>query len=105
MTSMLLTLALAAQVASAASAAPDHGSPLPPVEIVLYSDFQCPYCAQFSQPFRELQTKGIDVVKTTVKFKNFPLVIHPNAQIAHRAAMTAKAHGKFWWMYDLHFSN
>ena len=28
------------------------------VEIVLYSDFQCPYCAQFAKPFRELQTKG-----------------------------------------------
>jgi protein-disulfide isomerase len=76
-----------------------------PVEIVLYSDFQCPFCSQFAQPFRELQTKGIDGVKTTVQFKNFPLSIHPNAQAAHQAAMAAKAQGKFWEMHDLLFAN
>src|SRR5262249_19844102 len=28
----------------------------PPVEIVLFSDFQCPFCAQLAAPIRELQT-------------------------------------------------
>ena len=98
-------LALAAQVAAATPTVPEDGAPMPPVEIVLYSDFQCPYCQQFAQPIRELQTKGIDGVKTTVTFKHFPLVIHPNAQIAHHAAMAAKAQGKFWEMHDLLFAN
>ena len=75
------------------------------VEIVVFSDFQCPFCAQFAQPFRELQTKGIEGIKTTVQFKNFPLSIHANAQIAHRASMAAKAQGKFWEMHDLLFAN
>ena len=78
---------------------------MPPVEIVLYSDFQCPFCQQFAQPIRELQSKGIDGVKTTVQFKNFPLSIHPNAQIAHQAAMAAKAQGKFLEMHDLLVAN
>ena len=105
MTFTLLTLALAAQVAAAVPVAPDDGAPLPPLEIVLYSDFQCPFCEQFAGPTRELQTKGIDGVEATINFKNFPLVIHPDAQLAHQAAMAAKAQGKFWEMHDLLFAN
>jgi protein-disulfide isomerase len=75
------------------------------VEIILYSDFQCPYCQQFSGPFRELQTKGIDGIATKVEFKNFPLSIHSNAQVAHQAAMAAREQGKFWEMHDLLFAN
>jgi protein-disulfide isomerase len=105
MTFLLLAIALAVQSAAIPTVAPDDGTPMAPVEIVLYSDFQCPYCAQFAQPFRELQAKGIDGVKTTVQFKNFPLSIHPNAQVAHQAAMAAKAQGKFWEMHDLLFAN
>jgi protein-disulfide isomerase len=90
--------------AAAAPAATGSDDPMS-VDLVLYSDFQCPFCQQFAQPFRELQTKGIDGVKTTVQFKNFPLSIHPNAQVAHQAAMAAKAQGKFWEMHDLLFAN
>jgi len=75
------------------------------VDLVLYSDFQCPFCQQFSGPFRDLQTKGADGTKVNVQFKNFPLSIHPNAQLAHQAAMAAKAQGKFWEMHDLLFAN
>ena len=105
MISTLLTLALAAQVAAATPVATDEGAPLPPVDIVLYSDFQCPFCQQFAQPVRELLSKGIDGVKTIVTFKHFPLSIHPNAQIAHQASIAAKAQGKFWEMHDLLFAN
>lgn len=79
--------------------------PLPPVEIVLYSDFQCPFCQQFAGPIREVVSKGIDGVKTNVVFKHFPLSIHPNAQLAHQAAMAARAQGRFWEMHDLLFAN
>ena len=98
-------LALAAQVAAATPTVPDEAAPLPPVEIVLYSDFQCPFCQQFAQPIREVQAKGIDGVKATVTFKHFPLSIHINAPLAHQAAMAAKAQGKFWEMHDVLFAN
>src|SRR5438132_3144146 len=87
------------KTADAPAAAPDR------VEIVLYSDFQCPFCAQIAPAIREIQTKGIDGVEPTIAFKNFPLVIHSNAQLAHQAAMAAKEQGKFWEMHDLLFTN
>ena len=105
MTLTLLAAVLAAQVAAATPVAMDPAPAPEQVEIVLYSDFQCPFCQQFAQPIREVQAKGLDGVKTTVTFKNFPLSIHPNAQIAHQAAMAAKAQGKFWEMHDLLFAN
>jgi protein-disulfide isomerase len=84
---------------SAPKAAPDT------YDVVVFSDFQCPFCKQFSGPVRELMTKGIDGVKTKVTFKNFPLSFHPDAQLAAQGAMAAKEQGKFWEMHDLLFGN
>jgi protein-disulfide isomerase len=111
MTLALFALALVVQPVSAAApaAAPatayDDADAAAQVDVVLYSDFQCPYCAQFASPFRELQANGIAGMKTNVQFKHFPLSIHANAQIAHRAALAARAQGKFWEMHDLLFAN
>jgi protein-disulfide isomerase len=82
-------------------------SPMPTdrVEVIVFSDFQCPFCAQFAAPIRELQTKGIEGVSTTVQFREFPLSIHPDAQLAAQAALAAKEQGKFWEMHDLLFAN
>ena len=103
MTLPLFVFMLAAQITAGAE---QRGTPAAtPVEVVLFSDFQCPFCQQFSQPFRDLQTKGIDGVQTKVQFKNFPLSIHSNAQAAHQAAMAAREQGKFWEMHDLLFKN
>jgi protein-disulfide isomerase len=75
------------------------------VEIVLFTDFQCPFCARFAQAFRELQSRGVEGVQTTVRFKHFPLGIHPAAPLAHQAALAAGEQGKFWEMHDLLFAN
>src|SRR5437870_2003637 len=104
MTPFFSALALLAQLAAApqkaaAPATPDR------VDIVLYSDFQCPFCAQFAPVIRELQTKGLADVQATIQFRNFPLVMHPKAQLAHQAAMAAGEQGKFWEMHDLLFTN
>ena len=76
-----------------------------PAEIVIYSDFQCPFCRQFAAPTRELRVNGLNGRPMTVTFKHFPLPFHRNAQLAHRAAEAAKAQGKFWEMHDLLFAN
>ena len=75
------------------------------VEIVIFSDFQCPFCARFAQPIRELQSRGVEGIQTTVRFKHFPLSIHPEALLAHRAACAAGEQGKLWEMHDLLFAN
>ncbi len=92
-----------------AAAGPRTDAAAPPpadrVEIVLFSDFQCPFCAVLAQPVRELEAKGVDGTGITVTFKHFPLSIHPQAALAHRAALAATQQGKFWEMHDLLFAN
>ena len=93
----ILMLALASQIAAASTRRP--------VEIVLFSDFQCPFCAQLAGPIRALETTPIDGVDVTVRFKHFPLAMHPDAPLAHRAALAAAEQNKFWEMHDLLFAN
>lgn len=69
--------------------------------IVVVSDFQCPYCAQWERETAPQLIK--EFVKTgTVRlaFLNFPLRQHENALPAAEAAMCAGAQGKFWEMHD-----
>jgi protein-disulfide isomerase len=77
----------------------------PEVTIQVYSDFQCPYCKLFAPSVREVESKGVDGIKTKVEFKNFPLGFHPFAQLAAQAAVAAGQQGKFWEMHDLLFAN
>ena len=100
-----LGLFVAAQqltVPAPAAASADSGTP---VEIVLFSDFQCPFCARIAGPVREVERSGVDGVPVKVTFKNYPLPIHPRAPLAHRAALAAAEQGKFWEMHDLLFAN
>ena len=60
MTVALLALMMAAQAAgngAVPEAAPGRAvaTVSAPVEIVVYSDFKCPFCAMFAQTIRELQ--------------------------------------------------
>jgi protein-disulfide isomerase len=113
MKALLCLLLFAAQLpALAQTPARPAQTPAPPapaqvsVEVVLYSDFQCPFCARFARAFRELQSNGVEGVRTNVRFKHFPLdELHPAAQLAHRAALAAGAQGKFWEMHDLLFAD
>jgi protein-disulfide isomerase len=98
------TLLLAAQLAAGSALSPPAAGGRP-VEIVVFSDFQCPFCASFSRPLRELQRTGVDGVAVQVTFKHFPLPFHSNAPLAHRAAIAAGAQGRFWEMHDLLFSD
>ncbi|MCA9350175.1 thioredoxin domain-containing protein [Candidatus Nomurabacteria bacterium] len=74
------------------------------VEIVAYSDFQCPVCAQFFPIESQVTEKYKDQIKFT--FRHFPLdTIHPNARAAHRAAEAAGKQNKFFEMHDLIYQN
>lgn len=74
------------------------------VELVAYSDFQCPVCAQFFPIESQVIEKYKDQIKFT--FRHFPLdTIHPNARAAHRAAEAAGKQNKFFEMHDLIYQN
>jgi protein-disulfide isomerase len=101
---VLWTLLFGAQPAITPAIAPSD-RPADRVEIVLYSDFQCPFCARFAEPLRDVHKNGVDGVAVDVVFKHFPLPIHPRAPFAHQAAVAAGEQGKFWEMHDLLFKN
>ncbi len=72
------------------------------VEIVEFSDFQCPYCKQVTPALDSVVEKYGDKVKLV--FRQFPLTsIHPEAFKASEAALCASDQGKFWEMHDLMF--
>ena len=74
------------------------------VMIAEFSDFQCPFCKQWTdQSMQQLRARlGDDVA---FAFLHFPIVqIHPNAGNASLVAICAGQQGKFWEMHDLLFA-
>ena len=74
------------------------------VQLVEYSDFQCPACQGYYPLIKQLETEY--GAKVAFIYRNYPLyMIHPNADIAARAAEAAGLQGKFWEMHDKLFEN
>ncbi len=73
------------------------------VTIVLFDDFQCPYCGRLTPTIDALAEAYGDDLR--IVFRHFPLAFHEQAPLAHEAAMAAAAEGKFWPMHDLLFGN
>ncbi len=82
---------------------PVRGSPMAPVTIVEFSDFQCPYCGAAEPILRRVVREHEGRVRLV--FKNYPLPAHEHAMAAARAAEAARKQGKFWEMHDLLFDN
>ncbi|MFH1532886.1 MAG: thioredoxin domain-containing protein [Pseudomonadota bacterium] len=74
-----------------------------PVEIVLFSDFQCPYCSRINPALDEVVERSLG--RARLIFKQFPLTFHQDARPAAAATLAAHAQGKFWEMHDLLFAN
>jgi len=73
------------------------------VQIVEFSDFQCPYCSRAATVVHQIKEKYGDRVRFT--FRQFPLPMHPNAHAAAEAALAANTQGKFWEFHDRLFKN
>ncbi len=74
-----------------------------PVTIVIWSDFQCPYCARQARVLADVRARYGDRVRISVR----PMVLagHHGAMLAAEAAAAAAAQGKFWAFHDHVFSN
>jgi protein-disulfide isomerase len=83
--------------------APSRGPKNAPLTVVLFSDFQCPFCGRVEPSLTELEKAYPGKVR--VVWKNFPLSFHSNAKPAAEAAMAANEQGKFWEMHDKIFAN
>ncbi len=86
---------------------PVWGSRTAPVTLVLFSDFECPFCTRVETTITQLKEKyGPD--KLRVVWKSNPLPFHKNARPASVAAETAFRLGgskAFWKFHDLAFAN
>jgi protein-disulfide isomerase len=73
------------------------------ITLVEFSDFECPFCSA--------AVKQVDIVMAAypkdVKliYKQFPLSMHPHAELTAEASLAAREQGKFWEMYEVLFKN
>ena len=66
--------------------------------MIVYADFQCPYCAALDARLRDLAVR--------VVFRHFPVrTVHPRATAAACAAEAASRQGAFWPMHDALFED
>jgi protein-disulfide isomerase len=82
------------------------GSASAPLAMVIYSDFQCPYCATFTrETWPAIKKDFVDTGRLLVVFRHLPLPMHPEATGAAIAATCASQQGKFWELHDRLFQN
>ncbi|HET7276082.1 MAG TPA: thioredoxin domain-containing protein [Longimicrobiaceae bacterium] len=77
-----------------------------PVTIIEISDFQCPYCREFTRTtLPALDSTYIQTGKVRLVFLNYPLPMHTRAWVAAEAALCAGAQSAFWPMHDRLFEH
>lgn len=79
------------------------GAEFPKVTIVEFSDFECPFCRQFSQTVRPILGKYPNNVRLI--YRHFPLPSHKGSFPAAVASEAAAKQGKFWKYHDELFLN
>lgn len=85
------------------SGSPVFGPENAPVAIVVFDDFECPYCSKAVPLLKQVQQAYPKDSKLV--FKNFPLKMHRHAEAAALAGLAAHRQGKFWPLHDLLFEN
>lgn len=82
---------------------PTRGPKSAPVQIVMFSDFQCPFCSRVEATIKQVRDTYGD--KVAVTFRDYPLSFHQNAEKAAEAANCANKQGKYWEFHDALFAN
>jgi len=79
--------------------ADDHvRGPEDAVAVIVYGDFECPYCAAAAAHLADVSLR--------MAFRHFPVrSSHPRAGAAAAAAEAAARQGRFWEMHDLLFAD
>jgi protein-disulfide isomerase len=81
---------------------PWDGAVVPMVTIVVFSDYQCPYCDRLDQTLDQLLGRYPGELR--VVYRQFPLPSHREAELAAAVALAAHAQGQFVsmhrWLYE-----
>lgn len=75
----------------------------PPIQLIIYSDFECPFCAEFNKTVEQAKKEfGSNLL---IAYRHFPLASHASAMPAAIASECADEQGKFWEMHDKLFED
>jgi protein-disulfide isomerase len=81
---------------------PSRGPADAPVTIVMFSDFECPYCEEAFKTVAALEKQYAGQIRFV--YKAMPLNNHEHALLAALVGHSAQTQGKFWEYHDLVFS-
>jgi len=73
------------------------------VEIIVFSDFECPYCRKMSNELGSFFNKHEDDI--VIYYKHFPLPFHKNAKLLAKIYEAGKQLGYDWNMYQYSYKN
>lgn len=82
--------------------APVRGPADAPVTVVVFYDFECPFCLKAHLTMERLREDFPS--KLRVAYKAYPLDFHGHALLAAMVARSAQAGGKFWEFHDRLFA-
>lgn len=85
--------------------AADHvlGDKSAPIKMIVYSDFECPFCAKFAETMKQVGENF--KYNLAIAFRHYPLAGHQQALPAALASECAAEQGKFWEMHDKLFAD
>jgi len=84
----------------------DHtrGAPEAPLQLVMFGDFQCPFCLGAQSILRRVRDRLGD--RLLFGFRHLPIPErHPLAPLAAEASEAAAAQGSFWEYHDALYAN
>lgn len=83
------------------SSAMFRGSLTAKAALIEFSDYQCPFCAKFSNSLsRTIQTTFVDTGRIRMGFMDNPLPMHPQAKTLAIVAQCAGKSNLFWEVHD-----
>jgi protein-disulfide isomerase len=91
------------RVALSTEGAPLAGSPSAPVRIVVFTDFECPYCKESEPALKRIAQQYGD--RVAIYFRNYPLPNHLYAMPSAIAAVCAAEQGRYLPYHDYLFEH
>jgi protein-disulfide isomerase len=91
------------RVKVATAGAPRLGSPDAPVQVVVFTDFECPYCAETDPVLKQVYERANGAMSLVMR--DFPMPQRLAAMPSAIAARCAYRQGQYWPFHELLFQN